>query len=340
MQRAYLLRRLALIPLTLLAIVAVNFAVIQLAPGGPVQALAARVHAAGVPFASQAGVPAGTIAALNRQFGFDQPPLTRFAHLLIGDLTFHFGDSYTSGAPVAGLIAACLPVSLSLGLWSTMLAYVIAIPLGLAQARRAGGLFDSASLFTMLVAYAVPGFLLAVLLLAGFSAGGVLPLFPLGGLASPGAAGWPWPARMGDYAWHIALPTLAITAGSIAGIALLTRNAARDTLAAPFITAARARGAGPGHILRRHLLPHAALLLAASFPAAFTGILFSSALLIEIVFSLHGLGRLGYEAVLNRDYPVMFATLYIYSLVALIAQLVGDLLLLRLNPLVSFDRHP
>jgi microcin C transport system permease protein len=165
----------------------------------------------------------------------------------------------------------------------------------------------------------------------------------LGGLASPGAASLPWPARLADYAWHIVLPTLAITAGGLATLTLLTRNAALAALPAPFITAARARGAAPADILRRHLLPHAALLLAAGFPAAFTGILFSSALLIEIVFNLNGLGRLGFEAVLNRDYPVMFATLYIYSLAALVAQLIGDILLLKFDPrldFAGFTRHP
>jgi microcin C transport system permease protein len=340
MTRAYILRRLALIPLTLLAIIAVNFAVIQAAPGGPVQALAAKLRGAATPFASPAGVPDATIAALDRQFGFDEPPLTRFAHLLVDDLTFNFGDSYTSGAPVAGLIAQRLPVSVSLGLWSTLLAYLLSLPLGLLKAQRAGSLFDGLSSLLILAAYAVPGFLLAVILLAGLAAGGLIPLFPFGGLTDQEAATWPWPARLADYAWHLTLPTLAMTAGGLASLTLLTRNAALATLPAAFITAARARGAGPRDILRRHLLPHAALLLAAGFPAAFTGILFSSALLIEIIFNLNGLGRLGYEAVLTRDYPVMFATLYIYSLTALVAQLAGDLLLLRLDPRLSFARHP
>jgi microcin C transport system permease protein len=323
--RRYILRRLVLLPLTLLAIIAVNFAVVQAAPGGPVQALLARTHSPGALFGSTAGVPDATRAALNQQFGFDQPPLVRFKNLLIGDLTFHFGNSYSSGAPVSALIAQRLPVSISLGLWSTLLAYLVAIPLGLAKALRAGGVFDGTSSFLVVAAYAVPGFLLAVMLLAGFAAGGAIPIFPLGGLASPDAASLSLPARLADYAWHIALPTLAITAGGVAALTLLTRNAALAALPAPFITAARARGA---------------LLLAAGFPAAFTGILFSSALLVEIVFNLNGLGRLGYDAVLNRDYPVMFATLYIYSLTALIAQLLGDLLLLRLDPRLSFARHP
>jgi microcin C transport system permease protein len=335
----YIIRRIALIPLTLLAIIAVNFAVIQAAPGGPVQALLQRAHSPASLFGSTAGVPAATLAALNQEFGFDQPPLVRFKNLLVGDLTFHFGNSYTSGAPVSTLIAQRLPVSISLGLWSTLLAYLLSIPLGLAKARRAGGVFDGLSSFAVLAAYAVPGFLLAVLLLAGFAAGGAIPLFPLGGLAAPDAASLPLLARLADYAWHIVLPTLAITAGGLASLTLLTRNAALAALPTPFITAARARGASQGDILRRHLLPHAALLLAAGFPAAFTGILFSSALLIEIVFNLGGLGRLGYDAVLNRDYPVMFATLYIYSLTALVAQLIGDLLILRLDPRLSFARH-
>jgi microcin C transport system permease protein len=335
----YIRRRLLLLPLTLLAIIAVNFAVVQAAPGGPVQALLARAHSPGALFGGTAGVPADTIAALNHQFGFDQPPLLRFCNLLVGDLTFHFGYSYSSGAPVSSLIAQRLPVSISLGLWSTLLAYLVAIPLGLAKALRAGGVFDALSSFAVVAAYAVPGFLLAVLLLAGFAAGGAIPIFPLGGLASPDAASLPLPARLADYAWHILLPTLAITAGGVAALTLLTRNAALAALPAPFITAARARGASPAVIVRDHLLPHAALLLAAGFPAAFTGILFSSALLVEIVFNLNGLGRLGYDAVLARDYPVMFATLYIYSLTALIAQLLGDLLILRLDPRLSFARH-
>ncbi len=337
----YFLRRLLLVIPTLFCVIALNFAVVQFAPGGPVQTLINQARHAGAPgagvYRGAEGLDAAQIAALQHQFGFDKPAIIRFGLMLRGYLTFQLGTSIFEDEPVAALIAQRLPVSLSLGAWSTLLVYLIAVPLGVAQAVRAGSRFDAATSFLVLACYAIPGFLLAILLLGIFGAGGALPLFPLGGLASPGASGWGWPARLADYAWHMALPTLALTAGGLATLTMLVKNSVLEEIEKLYVTAARAKGAGESRLLWRHLLPNALLLLIAGFPAAFTAILFTSALLVEIIFSLNGLGLLGYEAVLRRDDPVIFGTLYIYTLTGLVLQILGDFLYTILDPRIDFD---
>ena len=336
--RRYLLKRLLLLPVTLFVILALNFGLAQLAPGGPVEAALSKP---GLPpgaglYRGGAGLDNTERAKLAAQFGFDKPPLTRFLSMLRGDLTFHLGTSLSTGVPVARLIRERLPVSLALGLYSTLLAYLVAIPLGLFKALRAGSRFDTASTLIILALYAVPGFLLAVLLLILFAGGGVWPLFPLRGLATPGAASWPWPERLGDYAWHLVLPTLALTAGGLAALTLLTRNAVLAEMEKLYMLAARAKGLSERQALLRHALPNALLVIAATLPGAFTAILFSPALMVEIVFSLPGLGQLGYQALLQRDDPVIFGTLYVYMLVGLAARLAGDVLLAWLDPRLDF----
>jgi microcin C transport system permease protein len=342
----YLAKRLALLVPTLIAIIGLNFLIVQFAPGGPVDTVADQtrlqemqnhqIPASGIYQGAQ-GLDPALIEKLNRQFGFDKSPLTRFALLLRGDLTFHLGTSFFLGRPVTALVLERLPVSLSLGLWSTLLVYLIAIPLGIHKARHVGTSFDTATSLLVLAAYAVPGFLLAIILIVLCGAGGVLPLFPLQGLTSPGATAWPWPARIADYAWHLVLPTLAMTAGGFATLTLLTKNACLEEFGKLYVTAARAKGASETRLFYSHIFCNAALPLVAGFPGAFMAILFTSSLLVEIIFSVNGLGLLGYDAVQQRDYPVMFGTLYIYTLAALVLQLIGDILTMLIDPRVDFE---
>jgi microcin C transport system permease protein len=344
----YAIRRIALLVPTLIAIIGINFLVVQLAPGGPIETIATQMRqqelqtrqipATGI-YQGTDGLDPAKLQKLDRQFGFDQPPLTRFLLMLRGYATFHLGTSLFKGQPVTTLVLQRLPVSLSLGLWSTLLVYAISIPLGIHKARHAGARFDTATTLLILALYAIPGFLLAIILIILFGAGGIAPLFPLRGLASPGAAAWPLPARLADYAWHIALPTIAMTAGGFATLTALTKNSFLEELGKLYVTAARAQGASETRLLYRHVFRNAALPLIAGFPGAFMSILFTSSLLVEIIFSVNGLGLLGYDAVLQRDYPLMFGTLYIYTLAALALQLAGDLLTMLIDPRIDFERR-
>jgi microcin C transport system permease protein len=342
----YFVKRLLLVVPTLTAIVGINFLIVQFAPGGPLQTVAAQMRAqeqqlhdmpAGAAGGAE-GLDPVLVNRLDHQFGFDKPPLTRFLTMLRGYLAFDLGNSFFLGQPVASLIAERLPVSISLGLWSTLLVYAVSIPLGIAKAARANSAFDAVTTLLVLAAYAVPGFLLGIFLLILFGAGGRFPLFPLSGLASPGASDWPLPARIADAVWHLVLPTIAMTAGGFATLTLLTKNAFLEEIGKLYVTAARARGASESRILCGHVFRNAAMVLAAGLPGAFISILFTSALLVEIIFSVNGLGLLGYDAVLQRDYPVIFGTLYVYTLAGLLAQIVGDALYMMIDPRVDFDR--
>jgi microcin C transport system permease protein len=346
----YFIRRLLLAIPTLFCIIAINFFVVQLAPGGPVQSIMEQLHhaAGGGEAAAQGaasyrgaqGLDAGMVRQLDAQFGFDKPPLTRFALMLRGYLTFNLGQSFFQGEAVSTLIWQRMPVSLSLGLWSTLIVYLVSIPLGIGKAVRDGGRFDLASSLIILSLYAIPGFLLAIFSIVIFGQGGFLPLFPLRGLAAADAATLPLPARIADYAWHMVLPTLAMTAGGFASLTMLTKNSVLEEIRKLYVLTARAKGASELRVLLRHVLPNAMLLVIAGFPAAFVSILFTSALLVEIVFSLNGLGLLGYTAVLQRDYPVMFGTLYVYTLVGLLMRILGDFLYTVLDPRIDFDAGP
>jgi len=342
----YFAKRVALLVPTLVAIIGINFVIVQLAPGGPVETVAAQMRQARTAahsfpgpefYRGDEGLDAAMVKRLDHQFGFDKPPLTRFLLMLKGYLTFDLGTSFFQGQPVAALIWQRLPVSVSLGLWSTLLVYLISIPLGIHKAAHDGSVFDRASTAVIVAAYAVPGFLLAVFLVVLFGAGGWVALFPLRGLASPGAAAWPWWDRAADYAWHLVLPTVAMTAGGFATLTMLTKNSFLDELGKLYVTAARARGASETQVLYGHVFRNAIIPVVAGLPGAFTAILFTSALLVEIIFSVNGLGLLGYEAVLQRDYPVMFGTLYVYTLVALVGQLVTDFLYVVVDPRLDFE---
>jgi microcin C transport system permease protein len=299
---AYLLRRLLLIIPTLFGIIAINFAVIQFAPGGPVEQVMAEMKGGGAlstrlgaaasdikgsgTYRGAQGLEPQILADIKKMFGFDKPPLTRFKEMLLGYLRFDFGRSFFRDRGVLSLIAERLPVSLSLGLWSTFLIYGVSIPLGIRKAVRDGSRFDLATSAAILIGYALPGFLLAIMLVVLFAGGSFLTLFPLGGMTSEGSAGWSWPVRAMDYLWHMVLPTVAMVAGGFAGLTMLTKNCFMEEIGKQYTVTARAKGAGETRVLYGHIFRNAMLLIVAGFPQAFVGILFTSALLVEIVFSL------------------------------------------------------
>jgi microcin C transport system permease protein len=257
--------------------------------------------------------------------------------MLRGYLRFDFGRSFFRDKSVIGLVFEKLPVSLSLGLWSTLLIYVISIPLGIRKAVRNGSRFDVATSAVVLVGYALPGFLLAIMLVVLFAGGSFLSIFPLSGLTSEGSRSWPWSARVLDYLWHMVLPVTAMVAGGFASLTMLTKNCFLEEIGKQYTVTARAKGAGETRVLYGHIFRNAMLLIVAGFPQAFVGILFTSALLVEIVFSLDGLGLLGFQAAIQRDYPVMFGTLYIFTLLGLLMQIVGDLMYTVVDPRIDFE---
>ena len=350
----YLLRRLLLVIPTLFGIIAINFVVVQLAPGGPVEHVIAELRGqGGMSVMSGAAGELGTagayrgasgldphmLADVRKMFGFDKPPLTRFLEMVGGYLRFDFGRSFFRGQSVLSLIAGRLPVSLSLGLWSTLLVYAISIPLGIRKAVRDGSRFDVASSTVVLVGYAIPSFLFAILLVVLFAGGSYFHWFPLRGLLSQDAGSWSFPARAANYAWHMVLPVTAVTAGGFASLTMLTKNCFLEEIRKQYTVTARAKGAGEQRVLYGHVFRNAMLLIVAGFPQAFINILFTSALLVEIVFSLPGLGELGFQAAIQRDYPVMFGTLYIFTLLGLVMQIVGDVLYTVVDPRIHFGAH-
>ena len=355
---AYLLRRLLLVVPTLLGIIAINFAVVQLAPGGPVEQMIAELKGKGgettgrltgggagetaAPTASgdyrgARGLDPAIVADIRRMFGFDKPAGERFVLMLRDYLSFDFGRSFFRDQTVIELIGQKLPVSVSLGLWSTLLIYLVSIPLGIAKAVRDGSRFDVATSAAVLVGYAIPGFLFAILLVVLFAGGSFVQWFPLRGLHSAGSELWPWPQRAADYLWHVVLPTTALVIGGFAGLTILTKNCFLEEIRKQYVVTARAKGAGEKRVLYGHVFRNAMLLIVAGFPAAFIGILFSSALLVEIVFSLDGLGLLGFESAIRRDYPVMFGTLYIFTLLGLVLQIIGDVMYTVVDPRIDFE---
>jgi microcin C transport system permease protein len=360
---AYLLRRLALLVPTLFGIILINFAIVQFAPGGPVEQMLAELRGQGSTLGRLTGEGGGEIrtdggsggsgpvgayrgargldpavvAEIERTFGFDKPAHVRFFEMMKGYLTFDFGQSLFQGRPVIDLLREKLPVSISLGLWSTLLIYLISIPLGIMKAVRDGSRFDFWSSAVVLVGYAVPGFLFAILLVVLFAGGSFLQIFPLRGLASSGAADWPFWQRALDYAWHMVLPITALVIGGFASLTMLTKNSFMDEIGKQYVLSARAKGAGENRVLYGHVFRNAMLLIIAGFPAAFIGILFTGALLVEIVFSLDGLGLLGFESAIRRDYPVMFGTLYLFTLLGLVMQIVGDVTYTLIDPRIDFE---
>jgi len=360
----YLLRRLALIPLTLLGIIAINFFIVQIAPGGPVEQLLAQLKNTAVSATSRIGggegVEAGRgntsgqnssgnsayrgaqgldpafIAELNRQFGFDQPAYVRFGLMVRDYLSFDLGTSYFRDRKVLDLVLDKLPVSISIGVWSTLLIYLISVPLGIAKAVRDGSRFDILTSTAIIIGYAIPAFLFAILLIIIFAGGRYLDWFPLRGLVSDNWADLSWPARIVDYFWHLTLPVTAMVIGGFASLTMLTKNSFLDEINKQYVMTARAKGLSESQVLYGHVFRNAMLLVIAGFPATLVGMLFTGSLLIEVIFSLDGLGLLGFEAVVKRDYPVMFGTLYMFSLIGLLLNLISDLTYHLVDPRIDF----
>ena len=363
---AYIVRRLLLIVPTLFGILALNFIIVQVAPGGPVETMVARLQGTGGdPTARASGDRGGDVAAprgapdagastryrgargldprliqeLEKMYGFDQPAHVRFWKMVKSYAVFDFGQSFFRDRPVLALMVEKMPVSISLGLWSTLIIYLVSIPLGVAKAVRDGTPFDVWTSTAVIIGYAIPGFLFAVLLIVVFAGGSYLAWFPLRGLVSQNWAELSWPARIADYFWHMALPITALVIGGFAGLSMLTKNSFIEELGKQYVVTAKAKGLSRRRMLYGHVFRNAMLIVIAGFPAAFIGILFTGALLIEVIFSLDGLGLLGFEAAVNRDYPVMFGTLYLYTLVGLLLNIVSDLAYVAIDPRIDFARR-
>ncbi len=357
---AYILRRLLLIIPTLFGIILINFTIVQFAPGGPVEQALAEFQGMNVdataaftgggaeistgPGAGQDSVYRGAqgvdpelIAQLEEQFGFDKPAHVRFFQMVGDYLRFDFGESYFRDRAVIDLILEKMPVSVSLGLWTTLIIYLLSIPLGIRKAVKDGTPFDVWTSGIVIAGYAIPSFLFAVLLIVMFAGGRYFELFPLRGLIGDGWQEWPWYDVVLSYFWHITLPVAAMVIGGFATLTLLTKNSFLDEIGKAYVQTARAKGIEEGEVLWGHVFRNAMLIVIAGFPAAFLSIFFTGSLLIEVIFSLDGLGLLGFEAVINRDYPVMFGTLYIFSLIGLLLRLVTDLTYVLVDPRIDFE---
>jgi microcin C transport system permease protein len=342
---AYIFKRLLLMVPTLLGVLLMTFAVIQFVPGGPVEQMVAQLQgrdtggegaaAAGSAYRGRQGVDAARIAEIKTLYGFDKPPTERFWMMLKQFAQFDLGKSFFYPKDVWSLIQEKLPVSISLGLWTFFLSYLVSVPLGIAKAVRAGSRFDTLTSLLVLVGYAVPGFVLGVALLVVF--GGQLQWFPLRGLTSSNWEQLSWGSKVVDYLWHIALPVTASVLGSFAVITMLTKNAFLEEIRKQYVLTARAKGLSENRVLYRHVMRNALIPLVTGFPAAFIGAFFTGSLLIETLFSLDGLGLLSYESVIRRDYPVVLGTLYLFTLIGLVTKLVSDLCYVWVDPRVKFD---
>ena len=366
---AYIFRRLLLILPTLLGILIINFAIVQAAPGGPVENLVAQITApgthgganerlggpstdfggatqGGVQQAQQVGGYRGAVgidpellAEIKKQYGFDKPVGERFMKMLTDYAQFDFGQSFFRDRAVIDLIVEKIPVSISLGLWTTLIVYLISIPLGIKKAVRDGTRFDGWTSFVVVVGQAVPAFLFAILLLIVFAGGSYFQWFPLRGLTSDDFDSLSWPMKIADYFWHIALPVFAMVIGGFASLTLLTKNSFIEEISKHYVLTARAKGLTENRVLYGHVFRNAMLIVIAGIPSAIIGVIFTSSLLIEVIFSLDGLGLLGFEAALTRDYPVMFGTLFIFTLVGLAMKLLGDIMYVLVDPRIDFEKR-
>ncbi|HSY56068.1 MAG TPA: microcin C ABC transporter permease YejB [Bradyrhizobium sp.] len=362
---AYIVRRILLMLPTLLGILFVAFVVVQFAPGGPVERVIAQLSGADTGATSRisggsgdfrpiapGGAAADTmsskyrgaqgldpdfIKSLEKQFGFDKPAPERFALMVWNYTRFDFGKSYFRDISVVQLIREKLPVSISLGIWMTLITYLISIPLGIRKAVKDGSPFDTWTSTVIIIGFAIPGFLFAILLIILFAGGSFLNLFPLRGLTSDGWSQFPWYWKVIDYAWHLVLPLISMALSAFATMTLLTKNSFLDEIRKQYVMTARAKGCSERQVLYGHIFRNAMLIVIAGFPGAFIHAFFSGSLLIETIFSLDGLGLLSFESVLNRDYPVVFGTLYIFSLVGLVVNLITDLTYMWVDPRIDFE---
>jgi microcin C transport system permease protein len=365
---AYIVRRILFMIPTLLGIMLVSFLVVQFAPGGPVERVIAQLSgsdtgatsrisgSSGGDFGARGQAQGGSqvdavsskyrgaqgldpefVKSLEKQFGFDKPAYERFGLMLWNFIRFDFGKSYFRDVQVLDLVKEKLPVSMSLGIWMTLLTYLISIPLGIRKAVQDGSRFDTWTSGFIIIGYAIPGFLVAILLIILFAGGSFFDVFPLRGLTSDNWAQLPWYRKIADYFWHLVLPIIAMGLGAFATMTLLTKNSFLDEVRKQYVLTARAKGCTQYQTLYGHIFRNAMLIVIAGFPGAFVHAFFSGSLLIETIFSLDGLGLLGFESVLNRDYPVVFATLYIFSLVGLVVNLISDLAYTWVDPRIDFE---
>src|SRR3569832_1206976 len=364
---AYIIRRLLLIVPTMLGIMLVSFVVVQFAPGGPVEQVIAKlsgsdtgatsrisgsqgdfsnrgmtqgggsVDAVNAKYRGAQGLDPAFIKKLEKQFGFDKPAYERFGIMLWNYVRFDFGSSYFRDVSVLQLIREKLPVSMALGIWMTLLTYLISIPLGIRKAVEDGSRFDMWTSSIIVVGYAIPGFLFAILLIILFAGGSFWDFFPIRGLTSDNFAELPWYRKILDYFWHLTLPIVSMARAAFATMTLLTKNSFLDEIRKQYVLTARAKGCSSNQVLYGHVFRNALLIVVAGFPGAFVSAFFTGSLLIETIFSLDGLGLLGFESVLNRDYPVVFATLYIFSLVGVVVNLVSDLTYTWIDPRIDFE---
>lgn len=362
---AYIVRRLLLIIPTLFGIMVLNFVIIHAAPGGPVEQMIARFQSTEVSatarfsggskqgdvapqvqgskgsssYRGAQGLDPAFIAEIERQFGFDRPAHERFLKMMGNFIRFDFGTSFFRDQTVWALVIEKLPVSISLGLWTTIIVYLVSIPLGIAKAVRDGSRFDVWSSAVVVIGNAIPGFLFAILLIVLFAGGRYFDWFPLRGLVSDNWSELGTWAKIVDYLWHITLPVTALVIGGFASLTMLTKNSFLDQINQQYVLTARAKGLSERRVLYGHVFRNAMLIVIAGFPSALIGILFTGALLIEVIFSLDGLGLLGFQAAIGRDYPVMFGTLYFLTLLGLLMKLIEDLTYVLVDPRIDFDRR-
>ena len=361
----YIARRLLLIIPTLLGIILINFFLIQFVPGGPIEQVLSQIQgkdnvfenvAGGVDsnnlqqqikndtgnsfsekYIGARGLPDDFILELEKQFGFDKPPVERFLNMIWNYICFDFGESYFRSISVVDLVIEKLPVSISLGLWTTLLAYFISIPLGIRKAVNDGSKFDTWTSGAIIVGYAIPGFLFAILLLVLFSGGSFFKIFPIRGLTSDNWESLSLFGKVLDYFWHISLPVIASSIAGFATLTLLTKNSFLDEINKQYVLTAKAKGLSEKKVLYNHIFRNAMLIVIAGFPGAFLSVFFGASLIIETIFSLDGLGRMGFEATVARDYPVIFATLYVFGLIGLLIGILSDLMYVWVDPRIDFE---
>lgn len=358
---SYILRRIILIPVTLLAIMLVNFTVMQFTPGGPVDQMISKAQAAAAhkggggsggatgevaassgsggssAFRGNQGLDPEYIEFLNKSFGFDQPAYVRFWKMMTSYAVFDFGESYFQNRSVFSIVAEKLPVSVTLGLWSTLIIYLVSIPLGIRKAIKHGTPFDATTSFIITICNAVPSFLFGVLLIVLFAGGRYWEIFPLRGLSSPNWEELSAFGKIKDYLWHATLPVTSMVIGGFAYLTLLTKNSFLEDLGKQYVVTARAKGLTENRILYGHVFQNSMLIVISSFPSTLVGILFTGSLLIENIFSLDGIGRLSYQAILERDYSIVLATLYVFSLIGLALNLISDIIYHLVDPRIDFE---
>ncbi|HIA60462.1 MAG TPA: microcin C ABC transporter permease YejB [Pelagibacterales bacterium] len=362
---AYIIRRLLLVIPTLLGIMLINFAVVQIVPGGPVEQLIAQMTGTAVEatarfsgggegenlnsinstdssnfdskYRGAQGLDPDIIKEIKEMYGMNKPAHIRFYHMLKGYLTFDFGESFFRDQKVIDLVLDKMPVSISLGLWTTLLVYLISIPLGIRKAIKDGSQFDITSSTIITIGYAIPSFLFAIILIVFFAGGRYYDIFPLRGLVSENFEELSFLLKIKDYFWHLCLPLVAMLIGSFAGLTFLTKNSFLDQINQQYVMTARAKGLTENKVLYGHVFRNSMLIVIAGFPATLNSVLFTGVLFIEIIFSLDGLGLLGYEAVINRDYPVIFSTLYFFSLLGLILGIISDVMYSIIDPRIDFE---